>query len=619
MSGFDFGALRDPDAPLPGAGERARVDQRASQIRARARRNRFAATATSIVAVAVVIAGVIATTRDNGPTVTVRGGTTSSAPTSTTTAGYAAGDRFVPPTTTQNGLVVMPVTFPDGETTTLRYPPAMKIAQLGFAGGIGVSGKQVLISYCPTYPACYHANGSELAFRFGPWLARVSANGMTAAEGETWAHSLSGSFDANGYLLLHAAAPLALNNQFDGGFGAFVAGDNEVELSSHLHCGQPPSDTTTHRHFVNGDGTQGVAWCVDSGLHVAASGSPTFVHLADKLAVATLAAPGTITNSTTTTTTTTVPAGPPSAVSASFVSATHGWVLQRNGDVAETTDGGHSWNRVGSVGSTSEGKIRFADATHGFAFSGSESNPASSMATADGGRTWAPLQAPFTGTVYDLAISRGTVYAVTFDSTPEFRIWSSPADHLTWTEDFKIPVGAGPVPSIQLVLAGNTGWLIEVDRVVVAGARLSPTTGHWSAWTPPCKNVNGPATLAAWGPTDLIASCDEGVWGSPPGPGTAVYTSHDAGATFQRYAAPVFGAVAADDPNNAVIIASQKASAQSTDGGRSWQTAAGLIDDPSGASDLGFTTDSQGFVIFGDGQMLMTYDAGATWSAVTRP
>ena len=38
----------------------------------------------------------------------------------------------------ENGLVVMPVTFPDGETTTLRYPPEMKIAQLGFRGDVGV-------------------------------------------------------------------------------------------------------------------------------------------------------------------------------------------------------------------------------------------------------------------------------------------------------------------------------------------------------------------------------------------------------------------------------------------------------------------------------------------------
>ena len=62
-----------------------------------------------------------------------------------------------------------------------------------------------------------------------------------------------------------------------------------------------------------------------------------------------------------------------------------------------------------------------------------------------------------------------------------------------------------------------------------------------------------------------------------------------------------------------------KASAQSNDGGRSWHTAVGSINDTSGATDLGFTTDAQGFVIFTDGHMIMTHDSGATWSAVTLP
>ena len=29
--------------------------------------------------------------------------------------------------------------------------------------------------------------------------------------------------------------------------------------------------------------------------------------------------------------------------------------------------------------------------------------------------------------------------------------------------------------------------------------------GTWSKWTPPCAAANGPATLAAWSATDLIA------------------------------------------------------------------------------------------------------------------
>jgi len=70
-----------------------------------------------------------------------------------------------------------------------------------------------------------------------------------------WARSLLGGLDPNGYLLLQALAPLNVGNQFDGLFGAPVSGANQVELASHLYCGQPGSDATTRRRFVNGDGS----------------------------------------------------------------------------------------------------------------------------------------------------------------------------------------------------------------------------------------------------------------------------------------------------------------------------------------------------------------------------
>jgi len=322
-----------------------------------------------------------------------------------------------------------------------------------------------------------------------------------------------------------------------------------------------------------------------------------------------------------TTTTTTTPRVPlHSVVSATFVSTSRGWALDKNGNVLGTTDGGRSWHSVGSLG-RSDMTIRFGDASHGFAFPSQDTNTPTNLVTVDGGATWKALNAPFSGRAYDLAISKGTVYAVAFDSNANFRIWSSPAGNLSWTEDpIKVPVGGGPVPSIQLVFSNGAGWLMEVDRVVVGGAQMS-TTVHWSKWTPPCSTANGPATLAAWSATDLIASCDEGVWGSPPAPAKAVYTSHDAGATFQRRSAPVFGAVAAADPNYA-LLATGDTIRRSVDGGRTWTTVAGsAVSNPGDSQplDLGFTSNTQGFVIFANDQMVMTYDAGATWSAMTQP
>ena len=125
---------------------------------------------------------------------------------------------------------------------------------------------------------------------------------------------------------------------------------NTLELASHLYCGQPESDTSARRRQTNGDGSEFVAWCSDGGLHVVAEGSSSFLdHAENDLQVSPLVAPG----STTTTTTPTAQTSP--AVSASFVSADHGWVLERNGAIDETVDGGATWNTKGSLGVPGEG------------------------------------------------------------------------------------------------------------------------------------------------------------------------------------------------------------------------------------------------------------------------
>ncbi len=320
MSDFDFDALRDPDAPQPGARERAGVDARASQLRARTRRTRVIGGATSLVAVLAIVLVSVVITRPDDSTITVRGPGTTTSP---TFSGVDAGNRFLPPTRFENGLVVLPVTLPNGETFTLRYPSAMEIAQLGFAGGINVNypvqegelhccGKQVRITYESVTDVYGHAtpdrlyegvNGEPvyyfhssqalqtivpqldfLVFQFGPWLVQVydvQQSGdnelrMTDAQRRTWARSLSGTLDSNGYLLLHAAAPLSLGDTFEGGFGD--ATGNTVELANNAYCDQPGSDTNVRRP-IEDEGGRGVAWC-EGDLHIAASGDAKFVFSA---------------------------------------------------------------------------------------------------------------------------------------------------------------------------------------------------------------------------------------------------------------------------------------------------------------------------------------------------
>jgi hypothetical protein len=634
------------------------VEARAHELRAKARRNRAIVSALALAVVVAAVAGIVATRPDKHQVIVTDPSSTTAAP----TTHPSIDGRFIPPTTTENGFVVLPVTFPDGETTTLRYPPEMKIAQLGFAGDVGVEypvtngalrccSRVVSIRYA-TVAQVYGdaqpvkvyrgANGEAvdyfhasqavdpvnatkqdyLVFQFGPWLVQVydvQQSGdfelrMTDAERATWARSLTGTLDANGYLVLHAQAPLSIPHDQgqESGFGSEPG--NVVELDPHLYCNEPGSDTNVRRKGSSADGRHGVSWCVAKELHVSAHGTARFAELAaTQLEVSPLGtlltAPPT---STTTTTTTATPTNAP-AVSASFVSPEHGWVLQKSGEVAETTDGGKSWSAVGSLRMpASDIRIRFADAAHGYAFQ----SGGGLFATDDGGAHWSRLHTP-TG-VTDLAISHGSIYAVTWAPQGElsFRIWSAPVDHPAWTRDpLALQVGAGPVPSQQIVLAGGHGWILNVDRTVISGAELT-ANGTWSNWKPPCLDVNGPGFLSASTPTDLVAACEEGVWGgSKITP--AVYFSHDGGATFQRRVAPISGAVASPDPNTAVIVDSDSIQ-RTTDGGATWHSVYSGHEERF-PSDLGFTTPTQGFVISGGGQMLMTYDAGARWSAVALP
>ena len=657
MSGFDFDALRDPLAPEPGSRERARVEARASQLRARNRRARLVVSATSLVAVVAIVFGVLATMRNSGPTLTVEGSSTTLPPVTTpNTYGPSVEHRFIPPTTTASGKAVLPVTLPDGETFRMTYPPSMNIAQLGFAGGINVSGKQVTISYTTVQHAFNNsdkpvhvyrgANGSKvflfhasqqpgyvgpdvdvLAYQFGPWLAVVDAPPASAGPGSVgelnrafWALSLSGTVDANGYLVLHSDSALAVGNAFDGGFGK-VPGNN-IELASHLYCGQPGSDTNQPRIFTNGDGTSGVSWC-DGDLHVSVGGAKRFWSAAatGQLHVSPLEPPGanasTTTTSPLTTTTTATPNVQSSpAVSASWVSPNRGWAVERSGAIAQTIDGGATWHNVGRLGNGSweNARIRFIGDSDGFAFA---IGTAPLLITHDAGATWTNVDTPFAAT-YDLSISQGMVYVVGMPAknTGSFGIWSTPVAHLVWKRDpLALPIGAGPAPTEQVVLSGSNGWIVNVNRTVIAGARLSGN--HWVSWNPPCLGKNGPAYLSASTATALIATCDEGVWG-PPARTQAVYVSHDGGTTFTRTVAPGFGPVAAATPTTAVIGGNGKLW-RTSNGGTSWSVVAKFSNPDAIPSDLGFTTSTQGFVTSQSDEFLITHDAGLTWKKVTLP
>jgi len=329
--------------------------------------------------------------------------------------------------------------------------------------------------------------------------------------------------------------------------------------------------------------------------------------------------------------------------SVTFASPDLGWALGTAPctaapctSIVRTADGGLTWVGIpapvaplvpADIGAQAEagsgvGGLRFADPLDGWAFG------PDLWATHDGGSSWRRLTIPgaASATVVALEASGGAVQAVLFDQSV-VRIASSPVGSDNWRlSSVSVPIGAGPVAAAQLVLAGADGWLLEVDRTVVGGARLSG--GTWAAWTPPCVNLTGPAVLAASSPTELVAACDVGLWSTPKG--EHLYVSHDGGATFAPAGTrpPISGAggVASTGASSIFLTgttAQGSAIVRSSDGGQTWQTA--LETGNATITYLGFTTSAQGVALTiaaggsgssPGGNLLMTRDGGQTWRQV---
>jgi hypothetical protein len=225
------------------------------------------------------------------------------------------------------------------------------------------------------------------------------------------------------------------------------------------------------------------------------------------------------TPATTTFPTTGPPGGPVpmgfTPVSVTFVSAHTGWVMGTAPcarppctSVVRTIDGGQTWAGIPAprTALASDGAnagvsyLRFANLADGWAFG------TQVWVTHDGGAHWNEIALPGEAPgdqIMDLETAGGVVYAAVAGDNGMILIDSSPVGVNRWTmSPTEVPVGAGPVPTVQIVLQGGSGWLIENDRTVGGGARLEH--GAWVTWQPPCATVEGPALLAASSASNLV-------------------------------------------------------------------------------------------------------------------
>jgi len=280
-----------------------------------------------------------------------------------------------------------------------------------------------------------------------------------------------------------------------------------------------------------------------------------------------------------------------------------------------TVDGGRTWTAV-TPPPAGLSEVRFADPEDGWAWD----RVRGIWSTHDGGTTWTRVTIPGLATeasIEDLEASAGVAHVALTQDDGTVRLADTPVGSDSWVlAPITVTLGAGPVPAGQLVLQGTVGWFVQVDRTVVAGARLEGR--RWMPWTPPCATVEGPATLAASSPTELVAVCDVGLWSTPQG--EQLFVSHDGGTTWSagvRIPVTSGGGEVAVASRSTIVVAGDGGLVATFDGGTTWSTVAQVT----GVADFGFTTPTQGVAVV-PGQsptLVTTHDGGHTWTTVTFP
>jgi hypothetical protein len=329
------------------------------------------------------------------------------------------------------------------------------------------------------------------------------------------------------------------------------------------------------------------------------------------------------------------------ATSVTFVSPEEGFVLGTAPcakapctSILRTLDRGASWRglpapvvplvdeQAGTAGPGVWG-IRFANADDGFVFG------TGLWETSDGGEQWASAVSPG-GSIESLAVIDGQILALTATCTANGGCGQT--DTLV-----RRPLAGGGWQQVARVT--DPGAIATQARVaaVLDGTRVLVTAnGGLSTAThaAPCatEGVSAPAAVAVTGPDGLALECAGGA--AAGSVGKTVYVSDDLGAHWTRAGSPGSGGdpdgLSAGSAPQLVAGAASGGSIlyYSGDGGATWSTAFFAGDGGLGFNDLGFTTATDGVVVYGPvlsdnnaegrpGRLLLTSNGGASWQRVS--
>jgi photosystem II stability/assembly factor-like uncharacterized protein len=345
------------------------------------------------------------------------------------------------------------------------------------------------------------------------------------------------------------------------------------------------------------------------------------------------------------------PAGGPvprgfAAASVTFVSLNDAFVLGTAPcqhapctSILRTRDRGRSWRGipapVAPLGWPGDRHavwgIRFASPTHGFVFGDGL------WETTNGGATWRHKTIP-KGIILSLATIGGQVLALTEPCASGARCSRQPAalvrrplDGRSWHLAAQIHMAAYALdPTSLIATRAGVAAVIDGTSVLVSGDGGKT----WARHAGPCaaNPFPAPASVALTGTDGLALLCTgQGYTGHT---GKVVYSSGDGGAHWTRQGTPASagdgGTLAASSPGHLVISTESAASwlYYSTDQGATWQVQVTKLDGGAGWADLGFTSGTDGVVVYApartdgnprphQGRLLLTHDAGATWQRVS--